>query len=85
MRWLLVVLYVAYAAQAGSGLVLGALGASFVAGAVVLPVAYAVQQRRSGPPVPVTFLPAFWMLVPGALGLAGRDRDRRSRRCRRTR
>ncbi len=71
MRWLLVVLYAAYAAQAGSGLVLGALGASFVAGAVVLPVAYAVQHRRSGPPVPVTFLPAFWMLVPGALGLAG--------------
>jgi len=35
---------------------------------VVLYVTYAVQQRRSGPPVPVTFLPAFWMLVPGALG-----------------
>ena len=38
---------------------------------MVLPVAYAVQHRRSGPPVPVTFLPAFWMLVPGALGLQG--------------
>ena len=35
------------------------------------PLTYAVQQRRSGPPVPVTFLPAFWMLVPGALGLEG--------------
>ena len=64
-------LYVAYATQAARGLVLGSLGASFVAGAVVLPVAYAVQHRRSGPPVPVTFLPAFWLLVPGALGLAG--------------
>ena len=71
LPWLLVVLYVAYAAQAGSGLLLGSLGASFVAGAVVLPVAYAVQARRSGPPVPVTFLPAFWLLVPGALGLQG--------------
>ena len=70
-RWLLVVLYVTYAVQAGSGLVLSALGASFVAGAVVPPLTYAVQQRRSGPPVPVTFLPAFWMLVPGALGLEG--------------
>lgn len=69
--WVLLVLYVAYAVQAGSALVLGSLGASFVAGAVVLPVAYAAQQRPSGPPVPVTFLPAFWMLVPGALGLEG--------------
>ena len=43
----------------------------FVAGAVVLPVAYAVQTRRSGPPVPVTFLPALSLLVPGALGLEG--------------
>jgi uncharacterized membrane protein YjjP (DUF1212 family) len=71
LRWLLVVLYITYAVQAGAGLLLGPLGASFLAGAVVLPVAYAVQQRRSGPPVPVTFLPAFWMLVPGALGLQG--------------
>lgn len=71
LRWLLVVLYIAYAVQAVSGLLLGSLGASFLAGAVVLPVAYAVQHRRSGPPVPVTFLPAFWMLVPGALGLQG--------------
>lgn len=70
-RWLLLVLYVTYAVQAASGLVLSALGASFVAGVVVPPLTYAVQQRRSGPPVMVTFLPAFWMLVPGALGLQG--------------
>ena len=71
LGWLLLVLYVTYAIQAGSGLLLGSLGASFVAGAVVLPVAYAVQRRPSGPPVLVTFLPAFWLLVPGALGLQG--------------
>ena len=71
LPWLLLVLYVAYAAQAGAGLLLGSLGASFVAGVVVLLVAYAVQERRSGPPAPVTFLPAFWLLVPGALGLQG--------------
>jgi uncharacterized membrane protein YjjB (DUF3815 family) len=76
--WMLLVLYAAYAVQAGSALVLGSLGASFLAGAVVLPVSYAVQQRPSGPPVPVTFLPAFWMLVPGALGLQGVT-DRRHR------
>jgi uncharacterized membrane protein YjjB (DUF3815 family) len=69
--WLLLVLYCAYTVQVTAGFVLGSLGASFVAGAVVLPVSYAVQNRRSGPPVPVTFLPAFWLLVPGALGLQG--------------
>ena len=69
--WLLCVLFVAYATQVLAGALLGSLGGSFVAGMVVLPVAYAVQSRRSGPPVPVTFLPAFWLLVPGALGLEG--------------
>lgn len=71
LGWLLVVLYVAYGVQAVSGRVLGTLGASFLAAAVVLPVCYAIQSRRSGPPVPVTFLPTFWLLVPGALGLQG--------------
>ena len=71
LGWLLVVLYVGYGVQALSGRVLGPLGASFLAAAVVLPVCYAIQSRRSGPPVPVTFLPTFWLLVPGALGLQG--------------
>ncbi len=71
LPWLLVVLYTAYVAQVGAGQFLGSLGGSFVAGAVVLPMAYAVQARRSGPPAMVTFLPAFWLLVPGALGLQG--------------
>ena len=52
-------------------LVFGSLGASFLAAALVLPVCYSIQSRRSGPPVPVTFLPTFWLLVPGALGLEG--------------
>lgn len=69
--WLVLVLYVAYATQFVAGGFLGSLGGSFVAGAVVLPVAYFVQDRKSGPPVPATFLPAFWLLVPGALGLEG--------------
>ncbi|WP_243057795.1 threonine/serine exporter ThrE family protein [Nocardioides sp. SR21] len=69
--WLVLVLYAAYAAQFVAGTFFGSLGGSFVAGAVVLPVAYFVQDRKSGPPVPATFLPAFWMLVPGALGLEG--------------
>ncbi|MDH2416281.1 threonine/serine exporter family protein [Nocardioides sp. CER19] len=71
LLWLLVVLYVAYATQTIAGTALGSLGGSLVAAAVVLPAAYAVQARPSGPPVMVTFLPAFWLLVPGALGLQG--------------
>jgi uncharacterized membrane protein YjjB (DUF3815 family) len=33
------------------------------------PVAYLVQIRFRGPPALVTFLPAFWPLTPGALGV----------------
>jgi uncharacterized membrane protein YjjB (DUF3815 family) len=35
------------------------------------PVAAYISLRRSGPPMQVSFLPAFWLLVPGALGLVG--------------
>jgi uncharacterized membrane protein YjjB (DUF3815 family) len=35
------------------------------------PIALAVARLPSGPPSQVTFLPAFWLLVPGALGLVG--------------
>lgn len=69
--WLLMMLSLAYGVQVISGELLGTLGSCFVAGAVIVPVAYVVQERAGGPPAQVTFLPAFWMLVPGALGLAG--------------
>lgn len=69
--WLLVALYFAYTVQVVLSQLVGALGGSFVAGALLVPLAYAIQDRPSGPPVMVTFLPAFWMLVPGALGLDG--------------
>jgi hypothetical protein len=35
------------------------------------PVAMRAARQRSGPPTLVTFLPAFWLLVPGAISLAG--------------
>ena len=35
------------------------------------PVALAIARLPGGPPSQVTFLPAFWLLVPGALGLIG--------------
>lgn len=71
LAWLLLVLYATYGVQVLTGRFVGPLGASMAAAAMALPVCYAIQSRRSGPPVPVTFLPAFWLLVPGALGLSG--------------
>lgn len=67
--WIFVVLALTFATQsivqAGSGLILGAL-----AGATVAGLAAAIVHRLSGRPLRlVVFLPAFWLLVPGSLGL----------------
>jgi uncharacterized membrane protein YjjP (DUF1212 family) len=69
--WLLLMLSLAYGVQVTTGQLFGTLASCFVASGVIVPVAYIVQERAGGPPAQVTFLPAFWMLVPGALGLAG--------------
>ena len=45
--------------------------AGFFGGLMLTPVAAWVATRPSGPPQLATFLPAFWMLVPGAVGLIG--------------
>jgi len=69
--WVLLVLYVAYAGQVLGGLFLGSELSAFVGALAMTPVAmYAASQRR-GPATLVSFLPAFWLLVPGALGLTG--------------
>ncbi|MET0862391.1 MAG: hypothetical protein ABW091_15340, partial [Microbacterium sp.] len=44
---------------------------ALVGAAVMTPVAVVVARQRTGPPALVSFLPAFWLLVPGALGLVG--------------
>lgn len=69
--WILLVLYVAYEAQIIGGLFLGAELSAFVGAVTMSPVAAYVASRPSGPATQVSFLPAFWMLVPGALGLVG--------------
>ena len=35
------------------------------------PLMLLIGRRRAGPPSMVLFLPAFWLLVPGAAGLIG--------------
>lgn len=71
MGWILIVLYVAYGAQVLGGLFVGGMLSSFVGALAMTPVADLVARQRGGPPAIVSFTPAFWILVPGALGLMG--------------
>ena len=71
LGWIVLVLYAAYVGQALGGLWFSGVLSAFVGAVVMTPVAVLVARRRSGPPVLVSFLPAFWLLVPGALGLIG--------------
>jgi len=67
--WVLLSLYVAYAGQVIGGLLFGAELSAFF-GALAMTVVAILTARRHGAPSPlVTFLPGFWLLVPGALGL----------------
>ena len=71
LPWILLVLYVAYSAQVLGDLVLGGVLSAFVGALVVTPVTALVARQPSGPAALVSFTPAFWLLVPGALGLVG--------------
>ena len=71
LGWILLVLYVAYGAQVIGNLFLGGVLSALVGAAAMTPVATIVARQRSGPPAMVSFTPAFWLLVPGALGLVG--------------
>jgi uncharacterized membrane protein YjjP (DUF1212 family) len=71
LGWMLLVLYVAYAGQVVGGLLFGSSLSAFAGAVVMTPVAVFVATQRTGPPTLVTFLPAFWLLVPGAIALVG--------------
>ncbi|MEJ1155534.1 threonine/serine ThrE exporter family protein [Microbacterium marmarense] len=69
--WILLVLYVAYGAQVLGDIFFGGVLSALIGAVAMVPVAVTVARQRTGPPAIVSFLPAFWLLVPGALGLAG--------------
>jgi len=69
--WILLVLYVAYSAQVLGDLLLGGVFSAFIGALVVTPVTALVARQPTGPAALVSFTPAFWLLVPGALGLVG--------------
>ena len=71
LGWILVVLYVAYAGQAAGGALFGGVLSGFFGALAMTPVVLWIDDRPYGTPSLVTFLPAFWLLVPGAVGLIG--------------
>jgi uncharacterized membrane protein YjjP (DUF1212 family) len=71
LPWLLLVLYVAHASQLLGDLLFGAILSGFVGTLITVPLVQYLERFRTAPPAFALFLPAFLMLVPGALGLLG--------------
>jgi uncharacterized membrane protein YjjP (DUF1212 family) len=68
---LLVVLYAAWVGQVAGNEVLGAYASGFTGALAMTFAAYLLARRPSTMPVYAVFLPGFWLLVPGTLGLIG--------------
>ena len=62
---------VAYSGQALGGAVFAAALSGFFGALAMTPLVLWIDARPAGIPSMVTFLPAFWLLVPGAIGLIG--------------
>ena len=68
---LLVVLYAAWVGQIVGNELFGAYASGFTGALVMTFAAYVLAGRPSTMPVYAVFLPGFWLLVPGSLGLIG--------------
>lgn len=71
LPWLLIVLFSAWVGELIGKQFIDATLSGFVGGALMVPVAHAVSRAPTAPPAHVMFLPAFWLLVPGTIGLIG--------------
>lgn len=71
LPWLLLVLAAAFGAQLAGSAVIGARLSGFAGGLAATLVAVVLERFRTAPPAFVSFLPAFWLLAPGAIGLLG--------------
>jgi uncharacterized membrane protein YjjP (DUF1212 family)/uncharacterized membrane protein YjjB (DUF3815 family) len=67
--WMLLVLLLAFAAQQLGASLFSTEISGFFGTLVATPLGYLIHKRFQGPPSMVTFLPSFWLLVPGAMGL----------------
>jgi hypothetical protein len=63
------VLLLTFATQRVAAVFFGKEISGFFGMLVATPLGYLIQLRFKGPPAMVTFLPSFWLLVPGVLGL----------------
>jgi uncharacterized membrane protein YjjB (DUF3815 family) len=70
LLWILLVLLLTFSAQQLTSGLFGHEMSGFFGMLVATPVGYLIQKAFKGPPSMVTFLPSFWLLVPGALGLS---------------
>jgi uncharacterized membrane protein YjjB (DUF3815 family) len=71
---LLVVLYAAWSGQVVANTIFGGYVSGLVGATVMTMVAYAMERFPSAMPAHASFLPGFWLLVPGSLGLIGLTR-----------
>ncbi|WP_448811548.1 threonine/serine ThrE exporter family protein [Agromyces bauzanensis] len=69
--WVLLAVFVAYAGQSLGNALIGSTVSGFVGALAMTPVVLWIASLRGGVPAQLTFLPAFWILVPGAAGLVG--------------
>jgi uncharacterized membrane protein YjjP (DUF1212 family) len=69
LQWMTLVLLMAFGAQRLASVYFSSELSGFFGMLVATPLGYLIQNRFRGPPAVVTFFPAFWLLVPGALGL----------------
>lgn len=69
--WVVLTLTVAYLGQLAGGALIGATVSGFIGALAMTPVVLWIATLRNGAPSQLTFLPAFWVLVPGAAGLIG--------------
>lgn len=67
--WTLLLLLLTFGSQKIAAAYVGSVVSGFFGMLVATPLSYLIHLRFKGPPAMVTFLPSFWLLVPGALGL----------------
>jgi uncharacterized membrane protein YjjP (DUF1212 family)/uncharacterized membrane protein YjjB (DUF3815 family) len=71
LPWITLVLIVAYAGQTLGAHVFDPELSGFFGAFAMTPLVLWLEDRPYGPPAIITFLPGFWLLVPGATGLIG--------------
>ncbi|WP_165314297.1 threonine/serine ThrE exporter family protein [Agromyces protaetiae] len=69
--WLLLALAVAYVGQTVGQALAGSTISGFIGALAMTPVVLWIGSLKHGVPAQLAFLPAFWLLVPGAAGLVG--------------